>query len=137
MLENYQYSNLTKRIIQQAYYVYNKLGYGFLEKVYERALLKKLGDIDLIADNQIPIKVYFEEIIIGDFAADILVEEKVIIELKSIEKLHSKHETQLVNYLKATEVEVGLLINFGPEIQIKRRVLTNIYKTDLPKHKKS
>lgn len=129
---DYLYSDLTKRIIQQAYYVHNKLGYGFLEKVYERALLKKLDDIGLKALNQLPVKVYFEGILVGDFAADILVNNKVFVELKTIEELHPKHETQLVNYLKATEIEVGLLINFGPKIQIKRKIFSNPYKNNLP-----
>ena len=108
-----------------------------MEKVYERALLKKVEDLGLEVTNQVPIQVYFEEILIGDFVADLLVEEKIIIELKSVESLHRKHEVQLVNYLKATDIEVGLLINFGPKIQIKRRVFSNEYKSDLPNHKKS
>jgi GxxExxY protein len=131
MNKNYLYSDLTGLIIEQAYYVYNKLGYGFLEKVYERALLKKLRDIGLDAQNQVPVKVFFEDMLVGDFSADILVEEKVFVELKSQETLHPINEIQLVNYLKSTEVEVGLLINFGPQIQIKRRVFSNSYKSNL------
>lgn len=131
MNKNYLYSDLTGLIIEQAYYVYNKLGYGFLEKVYERALLKKLRDIGLDAQNQVPVKVFFEDMLVGDFSADILVEQKVFVELKSQETLHPINEIQLVNYLKSTEVEVGLLINFGPQIQIKRRVFSNSYKSNI------
>ena len=120
--ENYKYSEITEKIIQQAYYVYNKLGYGFLEKVYENAMIKKINDIGLKVEQQKPINVIFENKIIGEYFADIIVEEKVIVELKSIEMLNSIHEIQLVNYLKATNIEVGILINFGKKMEIKRKV---------------
>ena len=118
------HSEITEKIIQQSYYVHNTLGFGFLEKVYENALVKKLKDIGLDTKQQYPIKVSFEGKIIGDYFADILVENKVIIELKSVLKTAPIHSAQLVNYLKATGIEVGLLINFGKSCEINRKILT-------------
>ena len=127
MNENYEYSNITKRIINAYYQVYNQLGYGFLEKVYERAMMLELPKDGLRCENQKNIKVYYEGIEIGDYYADIVVENCVIIELKAVETIAPEHEVQLVNYLKATEIEVGLLLNFGPEPQFKRRVFSKNY----------
>ncbi|MEO8512191.1 MAG: GxxExxY protein [Ignavibacteria bacterium] len=126
--ENYLHSELTEEIIGQAFNVYNALGSGFLESVYKRALTKKLREkgFDIICEH--PIKVYFEGENIGDYCCDILVNELVIVELKAIETLAKIHEVQLVNYLKATNLEVGLLINFGEKIEIKRKVLTRNHK---------
>lgn len=123
--ENYKHSELTKAIIKEVYHVYNTLGYGFLEKVYERALFKRLRDKDFIVQKQVPVDVYFEDTRVGEYFADLIIEQKVIIELKAVEVLHPMHEVQLVNYLKATDIEVGLLINFGEKISIKRRVFSN------------
>ena len=113
------------------YNVYNELGYGFLEKVYENAMMIELKKMGLDSEKQRPIKVYYDEILVGDYYADILVEDKVILELKAIENICPEHEVQLVNYLKATEIEVGLLLNFGPKPQQKRRVLTKEYLNDI------
>ena len=129
MEESYKHSDTTAVIIKAFYNVYNKLGYGFLEKVYENAMLIELKNLGLRASNQLPIKVYYDDYKVGDYYADIVVEETVIVELKAIETLISIHETVLVNYLKATEMEVGLLLNFGPKPEIKRRVLTKEYLT--------
>jgi GxxExxY protein len=123
--ENYKYSNLTEKIIHEAYYVYNTLGYGFLEKVYENALFNRLKNVGLNTKIQQPINVYFENDLVGEYCADLIVENKVIVELKAIKDILDIHETQLVNYLKATNIEVGLLINFGPKIQIRRKVFSN------------
>jgi GxxExxY protein len=120
----YKYSDITEKIIKCAYDVYNKLGSGFLEKVYENSLFFKLIKLGLKAEQQYPIKVSFENEIVGEFFADLLVEDKVIVELKAIQELNEIHEAQLINYLKATKIEIGLLINFGPKIQIKRRIYT-------------
>jgi GxxExxY protein len=120
--KNYLQSDLTKKIIGCAYYVYNKLGAGFLEKVYENALALQLGRIGLRAQQQMPISVRFEGEVVGEFFADILVEDKVILELKVVSELSSIHEVQLVNYLKATGIKVGLLLNFGEQMKIVRRV---------------
>lgn len=126
--ENYKHSELTEKIIKEAYFVFNKLGYGFLEKVYENALYIRLNNQGLKTKQQYPISVFFESELVGEYCADLIVEDKVIVELKAIQELAKIHETQLVNYLKSTEIEVGLLINFGPKLEFKRRVLTKNHK---------
>lgn len=124
----YKHSNITDLIIKAFFNVYNKLGYGFLEKVYENAMLIELEKLGLCAVNQKGIKVYYDEIEVGQYAADLLVEEVVIVELKAAEALCEEHEAQLTNYLKATNVEVGLLMNFGKSAQFKRKIFDNNYK---------
>lgn len=126
--DNYMYTELTEKIIGCAFKVYNQLGAGFLEKIYENALAIELKDAGLSAQQQYPIKVYYNEIVIGDYIADIVVEDRVIIELKAVNSLAKAHEVQLVNYLKATKIEVGLLINFGDIISVKRKVLSKNHK---------
>ena len=111
-LKNYKYSDLTEKIIKEVYYVFNKLGSGFLEKVYENALLHRLNKVDLKSESQKPIQVKMDGILVGEYFADIIVEDKIIIELKAKSALSKIDEVQLVNYLKATNMEVGLLINF-------------------------
>ncbi len=131
--DNYKHSEITSQIIKEAYHVYNVLGYGFLESVYEKSMEIRLKKAGFSVRRQQPIKVFFEGDLVGDFDADIVVNDTVIIELKATHALHAKHEVQLVNYLRATEIEIGLLINFGEEIAIKRRVFSNskkIPKTD-------
>jgi len=125
---NYLYSRLSSKIIQAFYKIYNTLGYGFLEKVYENALMIELRKANLICRQQQHIDVFYEEQKVGDYFADIIVEDKIIIELKAAEDLVPEHEAQLVNYLRATNMEVGLLLNFGKTPQHRRRVLTNEYK---------
>ncbi len=120
-------------ILKAFFNVYNSLGYGFLEKVYEDALLIELRKLGLECSNQLPINVYYENQVVGDYVADILVEELVVVELKAIEKIAPIHEAVLVNYLKGTGLEVGLLLNFGPIPQYKRRVLTKEYLQSLKK----
>jgi GxxExxY protein len=105
--------------------VYNTLGYGFLEKVYENALLIELQSMGLKAQRQVPIKVFYQEQQVGDYYADIIVEDQIIIELKAAEALCEEHEFQLINYLKATQIEVGLLLNFRKKPQFSRKVFTN------------
>lgn len=117
------HSDLTKLIIGSAYYVYNQLGYGFLEKVYENALTIQLRRYGRHVEQQVPVVVRFEGEVVGEFFPDLFVEGKVIVELKAVSELNPIHEVQLVNYLKATGIKVGLLINFGPQIKIIRRVL--------------
>ena len=126
--ENYKYSDITDKIIKAFYNVYNKLGYGFLEKVYENAMMIELNKFGLQANNQFPIKVFYDEQRVGEYFADIIVNDVVIIELKASENLCEEHECQLINYLKATDIEVGLLLNFGKEPQIKRKVFTKDHK---------
>lgn len=126
--ENYKYSELTDQIIQCFYKVYNTLGYGFLEKVYENALLIELTSVGFNCEKQKPITVYYNQKEVGEYFADILVNEIIIIELKAAEKLAIEHEYQLVNYLKATKIEVGLLLNCGKKPEIKRKVFSNNLK---------
>ena len=123
-----KYQELTENIIQAAYTVHNTLGYGFLEKVYQNALVIELAKRGIKADSEKPIKVFYEGQIVGDYVCDLIVDDKVILELKAVKELNDIHEVQLVNYLKATGVEVGLLINFGPSVKIKRKVFDNFRK---------
>ena len=116
-------SDLTEKIIGCAFKVYNTLGSGFLESVYHKSLHIELEKSGLASEVQKPIKVYYDDQPVGDFFADIIVNELVVVELKAIQKLNKTHEVQLVNYLRATGFLVGLLINFGEEkIEIKRKV---------------
>ena len=117
--------DITDKIIKAFYNVYNSLGYGFLEKVYENAMMIELRKMDLQVQKQVPIKVYYEEQLVGQYYADIMVEKTIIVELKAAEGLCEEHEFQLINYLKATELEIGLLINFGKTPQFKRKIFTN------------
>ncbi|MBL7164685.1 MAG: GxxExxY protein [Anaerolineales bacterium] len=124
-MENFiLHQELTSTIINAFYKVYNQLGYGFLEKVYENALVFELKKRGLRVQQQVPIKVRYEGNIVGEYFADILVEGKVIIELKAAENISEGHKAQLINYLKATEIEVGLILNFGPKPTFKRKVFT-------------
>ena len=118
------YSDLTEKIIGCAYRVYNNMGAGFLESVYEKCLAIELETVGLQADFQTPIAVYYADQQVGSFVADIIVSGCVIVELKAVRTLNLAHEVQLVNYLAATKIPVGLLINFGEsKVEIKRRVL--------------
>lgn len=131
MNQNYKHADITGKIIKAFYNVYNVLGYGFLEKVYENAMLLELQSMGLNCSNQLPIDVFYKDAIVGKFYADILVENVVIVEIKAIQALAPEHEVVLVNYLKGTGIEVGLLLNFGPVPQHKRRVLTKEYLDSL------
>jgi len=126
--QDFKYKDITEKIIKAFYQVYNTLGYGFLEKVYENAMLIELKKLGLTAIPQSPIKVYYEEQIVGEYFADILVNEKVIVEIKSAKSLTEGNEAQLLNYLKATDIEVGLLLNFGPKPEVKRKAFDNSRK---------
>jgi GxxExxY protein len=123
MANNYIKSELTEQIIKAFYKVYNELGSGFLEKVYENALLIELKEMGLDARAQEDINVYYKKKLVGEFCADIIVNNEVILELKAVKQINPIHEVQLVNYLKATGIQVGLLLNFGTEPDIRRRVL--------------
>ena len=118
-----KHKELTSKIIECAYKVHNDLGFGFLENVYQNALLIELKKSGLQAEKEKRIQVYYDSQLVGDYMADIVVEEKVILELKSVKDLHTAHEAQLVNYLKATGLEIGLLINFGESVKVKRKIL--------------
>ena len=118
-----EYADLTEKIIGCAYRVYNTMGFGYLESVYEKCMLIELEQDGLRAAAQQPIEVRYNGIPVGDFIADIVVEDTVIVELKSVRNLNPAHETQLVNYLVATGKPVGLLLNFGQsKVDVKRKV---------------
>lgn len=127
----YKHQNITELIIKAFYNVYNKLGYGFLEKVYENAMVIELKKLDLEVCKQHPILVFYDEIEVGRFCADIPVENSVLVELKAAETICPDHEAQLTNYLRSTEIEVGLLLNFSKTAQIKRKIFDNSFKQTL------
>ena len=108
-----QYEETTGKILSACFEVSNELGIGFLESVYEKALMIALKDKKLKAENQVSLKVHFRKQIVGDFFADIIVEDSIIIEIKAVKTLMPEHQAQIINYLKATEIPVGLLVNFG------------------------
>lgn len=118
-----KYEDLTKKVIGCAYAVYNKMGFGYLESVYEKCLLIELKKAGLKAEAQRPISVHYDDELVGEFFADILVENLIILELKSVRRIIKVHEAQLVNYLTATLKDVGLLINFAEtKVEIKRKI---------------
>ncbi|MFC1497428.1 GxxExxY protein [Verrucomicrobiota bacterium] len=117
--------DLTEKIIGCAYKIYNKMGYGFLESIYEKCMLIELRKAGLKAQSQKPIIVYYDGETVGEFTADLVVEDVVIIELKSVRRIIRAHEVQLVNYLMATRIEVGLLMNFAErKVEVKRKMRT-------------
>jgi len=120
-----KHQELSDKIIAVFFKVYNTLGYGFLEKVYENALMIEFRRESIKAVAQSPIKVKYENEIVGEYFSDILVDDKIIIEIKAASVLTKDHEAQLLNYLKATDIEVGLLVNFGPKLEFKRKVYDN------------
>lgn len=125
----YLYEELTRKIIGCFFEVYNALGYGFLEKVYERALMIELAEAGLAFQNQAPVGVHYKDLLVGEYFADIIVEHTVVLELKAAEFVAEEHELQLINYLKATDLEVGILLNFGKKPEIRRKIFTNDRKS--------
>jgi GxxExxY protein len=118
-----EFEALTEKIIGCAFHVYNHMGFGFLESVYERCMMIELERAGVRAEAQAPITAHYEGIVVGDFVADIVVDDTVIVELKSVRRLSQAHEAQLVNYLVVTGKPVGLLLNFGEEkVEVKRKV---------------
>ena len=130
-MKNFPHQELTKSIIGLYYDVYNELGYGFMEKVYHNAMLIELKKRGFEIDNQKKLNVLYKNEIVGEYVPDIIVNNKVILELKTVEYLLDIHENQLLNYLKATDCEVGILLNFGKDPQFIRKIFTN----DLKKNK--
>jgi len=120
-----KYEELTGQIIEAAYKVHNTLGFGFLENIYQNALSVELNRNGISHEIEKPINVYYGDKLIGEYKADLIADDKVILELKALKDLHAAHEAQLVHYLKATGIEVGLLINFGKSVEIRRKVLDN------------
>ena len=116
---------LTEKIIGCFYSVYNELGPGFLESVYSRSLQLALEQAGLKVEREVEINVHFRSQLVGVFKADLIVENKVILELKSARAIDSMHESQLLNYLRATNIEIGLLFNFGPKPQFRRLAYSN------------
>lgn len=123
-----KHERITQAIIEAFYVVYNTLGYGFLEKVYEESLVCEIVHRGLVVQQQAPIEVFYREKKVGEYFADMLVNDLVIVEIKAVETLGEKHEAQLLNYLRSTNMEVGLLLNFGPKPQIKRKIFEVRYK---------
>ena len=118
-----EYRELTEKIIGCAYRVYNRMGFGFLESVYEKCMLIELRKADLDTESQKPITVYYENKIVGEFVADIIVNDTIILEMKSVRRIFKAHEVQLVNYLVAIGKPVGLILNFGErKVEIKRKI---------------
>ena len=130
-MANLLHKSITDIILKVYYDVYNELGYGFLEKVYQNAMYFELKSLGYKVEAQKQIKVYFKEQLVGEYFSDLLVEDKVIVELKATELLMNVHVAQIMNYLKATPIEVGLLLNFGEELEFKRLIYTNDRKINL------
>jgi GxxExxY protein len=123
-----KHRELSEKIISAAYAVHKELGYGFIEKVYKNALAVELQEKGLKCSVEVPLRVLYHGKTVGDYAADMIVEDKIIVEIKAVSDLAPIHEVQLVNYLKATGLQIGLLINFGESVKVKRRIFG--YDTD-------
>lgn len=126
--QDYKYRELTEQVLKIFYRVYNKLGYEFLERIYENAMMIELKKESISAISQSAIKVVYDGEALGEYYADILVDNKVIVEIKAAKNLAEEHEAQLLNYLKATDIEIGLLLNFGPKPEIRRKAFDNLRK---------
>ncbi|MDP5028013.1 MAG: GxxExxY protein [Flavobacterium sp.] len=122
------HKELTGSILKLFYELYNELGYGFLEKVYQNALYNELKNNGFKVESQKQIKVYYKNIEVGEYYADLIVNDKVILELKATEAITEAHEFQLLNYLKSTNIEVGLLLNFGKKPEFCRKIFQNYRK---------
>jgi GxxExxY protein len=131
------HKSITDKILKVYYEVYNELGYGFLEKVYQNAMYFELKSLGYKVEAQKQIKVYYKKQLVGEYYSDLLVEDKVIVELKSTELLMNAHVAQIINYLKGTPIEVGLLLNFGEQPEFKRFIYTNDRKINLKNQLKS
>jgi GxxExxY protein len=117
-----EHEELTHKIIGCTYKVFNELGFGFLESVYQNAMIIELNKSELKTEAEKPLKVYYDKQVVGDYYIDLYIEDTVIVELKSVEHLNKQHEVQLVNYLTGTKKDIGLLINFGPNgVEVKRK----------------
>ena len=120
-----KHEEITQKIIQAFFKVYNTLGYGFLEKVYQNAMYIELRAMGFKVDSQKKVQVFYEGYVVGDYSSDLTVENVVICELKTHETLCQDDEYQLINYLKATNIEVGLLLNFGKKPEVRRKIYDN------------
>ena len=124
-MTEYLYKDLTEKIIKCFYRVHDELGYGFVEAIYEKALIIELENIGLKVESQKDLEVCYKGSLVGKYRADIIVKNKIIIELKAVTQLLKIHEVQLVNYLKVTNIEIGLLVNFGEKLNFKRKLFRN------------
>lgn len=125
MVEKYKYKELTEKIINGFYTVYNELGYGFLESVYEKAMIIVLAEQGLNVKSQVEIDVFFRNQNVGIFRADLVINDSIIVELKAVKQIQDIHKAQILNYLKATKYEIGLLLNFGKKPRVKRYIFDN------------
>jgi len=125
MEHEYKHKEITEKVIKAFYAVYNALGYGFLEKVYVQALVIELQNLGLEVARNVAITVFYAGQAVGEYFADLVVADRVIVEVKAARTFAPEHEAQLLNYLKATPNEVGLLLNFGPKAEIKRMAYDN------------
>ena len=129
-----KHADITDKVLKAFFKVYNTLGYGFAERVYENALIIELNKADLTIEKQKQITVYYEGAVVGEYVADVVVNGVVVLELKAVRTLTEDHEAQLLNYLKATPVEVGLLLNFGLKPEHRRKIFDNERKGSLIWH---
>ncbi len=127
-MKNFPHQELTKKIIGIYYDVYNELGYGFLERVYQNAMLIELKKRGFQVECNKKLIVYYKQDIVGEYVPDIIVNDLIILELKAVEYLIEAHENQILNYLKATDCEIGLVLNFGKDPQFIRKIFTNNFK---------
>ncbi|MFY8213037.1 MAG: GxxExxY protein [Flavobacterium sp.] len=125
---NFPHQELTKTIIGIYYDVYNEMGHGFLEKVYQNSMIVELQSRGLKVESQKKINVFYKQVVVGEYIPDIIVNNSVIVELKCVEYFNESHQAQLINYLKSTECEVGLLLYFGNDPQFIRKIYTNNLK---------
>ena len=126
-----KYEALTRQVIGAYYAVYNQLGHGFLEKVYENALVLELTERGFEVDQQPRIQVHFKGIPVGDYFADLIVNDVIILEVKAADAIHEAHKVQLTNYLRATTCEIGFVLNFGPKAEFERRYFSNAKKRSI------
>lgn len=124
-MTEFLHKEISEAILKVFYEVYNELGYGFIEKVYQNAMYLELKSQGFKVEAQKQIKVYYKNELVGDFFADLLIDDVIILELKACDSLVKAHYTQTLNYLKATNIEIGLLLNFGEKPEIKRLIFTN------------
>jgi len=123
---NLLHGDVTRRVIGAFYYVYNRLGYGFLESVYQKALANTLERTGTRVHREAPMAVEFEGTVVGDFRADLVVEDRLIVEVKTVERLGSVHEAQLLKYLRVSGLQVGLVLNFGPKATYRRLIYSRV-----------
>ncbi len=134
MDEEYKHKEITNLLIKAFFRVYNTLGHGFIEKVYEKAMAIEACKLGLKVRRQLPVKVFYDGLVVGNYFPDLSINDVVLVEVKALEKLMNRHDAQLINYLKATPYEIGLLLNFGPKAEFRRRILDNNRKGTLSWH---